>query len=152
MPKHQLPGTTRLPARLALKPMARLPTTARISARAKLTPRVTMPRSVPPSLRSWSPKAARTASPSDRECVSGRPLSHVARVYFGYTTHLTEAERKKAMDSAFALLKAIRNGEAHPAAALVTATDAAAAPWEEIGAIPRRRWRSSRASCRPMPG
>lgn len=59
-------------------------------------------------------------------------LSHIARVYFGYHTGLKEDARKKAMDGAAKLIKAIQAGETHPAARLVSATDGAAAPWEEI--------------------
>lgn len=59
-------------------------------------------------------------------------LSHIARAHFGYHTGLTETERKKVMDAATKLIKAIAAGEDHPAATLVHATSAAAAPWEAI--------------------
>ena len=59
-------------------------------------------------------------------------LSHLARSEFGYHTHLPDTERKKAMDAATKLVKAIRAGEEHTLSMLVTATDLAAAPWEEI--------------------
>ena len=61
-------------------------------------------------------------------------LSHIARSEFGYHTHLPEAERKKAMDAATKIVKAIRNGQEHALSMLVRATDLAAAPWEEIQA------------------
>ena len=59
-------------------------------------------------------------------------LSHIARSAFGYHTHLSEAERKRTMDAAAKLVKAIRAGEEHQLSMLVHATDATAAPWEEI--------------------
>ena len=59
-------------------------------------------------------------------------LSHIARSEFGYHTRLPDAERKKAMDAATKLVKAIRDGQEHALSMLVRATDLAAAPWEEI--------------------
>lgn len=66
-------------------------------------------------------------------------LAHIARAYFGYHTHLAEDERKRCMNAAGALLKKLADGESHEAAWLVSATDLAAAPWEEIERDTERR-------------